>query len=216
MAQEASFKYELKYLSNKYLEHTSSSAKTGHRSCKAIEQMKAAFAVWDTKISPVFDVTRQVLLVDARKGKICAEKKEVLRGEMPSQKALRLSELGVNTLVCGAISRGAQAMVEVFGIRVIPFVTGDLREVIQAWLSDSLENDDFAMPGCCGRRRRRGLPSCGSPGRAGPGVGRARSSSVNAVGSCVCPKCGQREPHQRGVPCLQVNCPACGAAMIRE
>jgi len=180
--------------------------------------MKVAFAVWDTKISPVFDVTRQVVLVDADAGKILGETRETLQGEMPSQKAVRLSELRVNTLVCGAISRSAQAMVEVFGIRVIPFVTGELREVIQAWLSDSLEDDQFAMPGCCGRRHRGGRPrSCGIPGRAGQGVGRANGSSRNAAGgSCVCPKCGQREPHQRGVPCVQVNCPACGAAMIRE
>jgi len=35
-------------------------------------------------------------------------------------------------------------------------------------------------------------------------------------GHCVCPQCGQQEPHQRGVPCIERRCPNCGAAMIRQ
>ena len=30
---------------------------------------------------------------------------------------------------------------------------------------------------------------------------------------CVCPQCGHTQPHQRGVPCLQIKCPQCGAAL---
>lgn len=35
-------------------------------------------------------------------------------------------------------------------------------------------------------------------------------------GSCICLKCGRREPHQAGVPCRQTRCPVCGVAMLRE
>ena len=199
--------------------------------------MKAAFAVWDKHIAPVFDVTRQIHLVDAEAGKILGETQESLPEEMPTQKALRLAELGIQTLVCGAISRHMQDMVEAGGIRVIPFVTGELREVIHAWLIDSLGNDLFSMPGCHGRRRRRGFPGlCRSEqeeylmkggnrngngprgGQTGGGQGRGRKSgspASAAIGTCVCPKCGQREPHERGVPCVQKKCPGCGTAMIR-
>lgn len=34
-------------------------------------------------------------------------------------------------------------------------------------------------------------------------------------GSCVCPACGERIAHRAGVPCIQVNCPKCGAKMTR-
>jgi hypothetical protein len=35
-------------------------------------------------------------------------------------------------------------------------------------------------------------------------------------GSCVCPDCGEKVPHKRGVPCMHINCPKCGTKMVRE
>jgi len=199
--------------------------------------MKAAFAHWDHRIAPVFDVARQVHIVAAESGRMAAEAEEALSDDLPIQKAIRLAELGVGTLVCGAISRPLQAMVAAYGIRVIPFVAGDLGEVIQAWLRGGLEGDAFAMPGCCGRRRRRGINvlnreeefmigkgrggmgSGGGQGRGRGGHGRGRMGgplAAGAGGACLCPKCGHREPHEAGGPCLQKKCPKCGNAMVRE
>jgi predicted Fe-Mo cluster-binding NifX family protein len=179
------------------------------------------------------------------------------------QKAHRLAELGVGTLVCGAISRPFQEMVAAYGIRVIPFVAGDLSDVIEAWLSGNLESDIFVMPGYSGRGRgrRRGIRSTGKDGYRlngkrrggmgpgggegqgregrssgkedmtmprgdgtgprGPGGGQGRGRkggplAGGPVGTCLCPKCGHREPHERGVPCVQRKCPKCGTSMTRE
>lgn len=202
--------------------------------------MKAAFAYWDDRIAPVFDTARRIHVVEADSGRIVDETGEVLGDVLPAQKALRLVELGVGTLVCGAISRSYHETVAAYGIRVIPFVAGDLSEVIQAWLSGNLESDTFVMAGCSGRGRgrRRGMRSTGKedmtmPGgdRTGPrgpgggqgrgqvGQGRGRMGGPLAggpVGTCVCPKCGHREPHERGAPCLQKKCPKCGTAMTRQ
>lgn len=35
-------------------------------------------------------------------------------------------------------------------------------------------------------------------------------------GICVCPKCGEKAPHQGGMPCQEEKCPKCGAKMLRE
>jgi len=56
-------------------------------------------------------------------------------------------------------------------------------------------------------------------GRGQGGQGRGRMGgplSAGPAGACVCAKCGHREPHERGVPCIQKKCPKCGGAMTRE
>ena len=35
-------------------------------------------------------------------------------------------------------------------------------------------------------------------------------------GECVCPACGERLAHQRGIPCTQTSCPRCGQPMTRR
>jgi predicted Fe-Mo cluster-binding NifX family protein len=201
--------------------------------------MKAAFAHWDNRIAPVFDIARQVHVVEAESGRIVAETEEALADDLLVQKVIRLAELGVGTLVCGAISKPMHEMVAAYGIEAIPFVAGDLREVIQAWLSGNLERDTFAMPGCRGRgrgrrrgmrgmnkeeylmngRKRGGMGQGGGQvqGRGGQGRGRMGGPLAGGPGgTCLCPKCGHREPHERGVSCVQKQCPKCGTAMTRE
>ena len=111
--------------------------------------MKTAFAYWDDRISPVFDISRQIHIVEVASGRIVGEAREILPGDVPVQKVLRLTELGIDTLVCGAISRHLRELVEAYGIQVIPFVAGDLREIVQAWQNNGLRSQAFAMPGCC-------------------------------------------------------------------
>lgn len=201
--------------------------------------MKAAFAYRENRIAPVFDIARQILLLEVASGRVVGESREPLPENPPVQKALRLAELGVGTLVCGAISRPLRDMVSAYGIRVIPFVAGELQEVIQAWRSRTLRGDAFAMPGCCGRGpnrlqgkhisekedgrmfgKRRGETAPGSgQGRGGGGRRLGRMGGPEAAGptgNCFCLQCGHREPHERGTPCYHKVCPKCGGRMGRE
>jgi predicted Fe-Mo cluster-binding NifX family protein len=49
-------------------------------------------------------------------------------------------------------------------------------------------------------------------GRGGPGAGRG----AGAPAFCVCPACGAKTPHERGIPCIQVSCPQCGKPMMPQ
>jgi predicted Fe-Mo cluster-binding NifX family protein len=115
--------------------------------------MKAAFATWNHRIAPVFDVARHLHMVEAEDGRIIQESQASLGDDYQSQRALCLAEWKIDVLVCGAISRPLQEMVTAFGIQVIPFIAGDLDEVVRMWLSGGSDWSAFAMPGC--KRRAR-------------------------------------------------------------
>ncbi len=222
--------------------------------CINRREMKAAFAHWDDRIAPVFDSARQLRMVDVVNGEIISETDERLVAELPVQKALRLAELGVGTLVCGAISRTLYELICAYEIRVLPFVAGELNAVIEAWIRGDLDRDVFTMPGCYGRDPGRfrtgrklgqfakedavmnpggmgrgggggmgrgggGMGQGGGGGRGQGGRGRGRKAGPLAggpLGYCVCPSCGHRVPHERGVPCMGQKCPNCNAPMVRE
>jgi predicted Fe-Mo cluster-binding NifX family protein len=137
--------------------------------------MRVAFATWNGRIAPVFDVTRGLHLVETAGSRVLRESEESLEEETLAGRAARLASLGVDALVCGAISRPQEAMVQAYGLTVVPFVTGVLADVVEAWRAGRLASAAFRMPGCGGGRGRRfqGAGGCGRRAR-GPGRGARR------------------------------------------
>ncbi|HPE29419.1 MAG TPA: NifB/NifX family molybdenum-iron cluster-binding protein [Candidatus Mcinerneyibacteriales bacterium] len=110
--------------------------------------MKIAISHWQGRLAPVFDVSREVMIYDTESG----ERQFLPLNETPYEKAGLLKREGAELLLCGAMSRGMLETVETFGIKAVPFLCGDVDQVITHW-KESLE--EFRMPGCC-RRRQRG------------------------------------------------------------
>lgn len=130
----------------------------GNKTLYFEKEMRTAFSYWNDRIAPVFDTSRSVLVVETELRTIVRETPAPLSGDLPLQKVRQLVGLGVATLVCGAISNSLEGVIVSYGIQVIPFVAGELRQVINAWLSDRLYWRRFTMPGCRsfgGRRYRR-------------------------------------------------------------
>jgi predicted Fe-Mo cluster-binding NifX family protein len=118
--------------------------------------MRVAIPAWNDRVSPVFDAARSVMVVDVENGVEQARRQETLQEEFPTRRARQLAQLGVNVLICGAISRPLAAMIAASGITVIPWTAGPVDEVLTAYLAGRLPDPRWLMPGCGGKRRHRG------------------------------------------------------------
>jgi predicted Fe-Mo cluster-binding NifX family protein len=120
--------------------------------------MKLAIPIWQGRISPVFDVAGQLLLVELADGREVARREQILGGTTVDERVGKLVELGVGTLVCAGVSQSLETGLAARGIRVVARICGDVEEVLAAFVAGRLREERFAMPGCCGQRqsRRRG------------------------------------------------------------
>lgn len=64
--------------------------------------------------------------------------------------------------------------------------------------------------------RSVGPGSGGGMGRRSSGRGQSGGKDAGPGGYCICPRCGERQPHQLGTACFEVKCPKCDAVMTRE
>jgi len=131
---------------------------------------RIAIPTWNGRISPVFDTTSRLLVVEVGKEGESSRFETDISEHFIHSKTKRLMELGIDTLICGAISGQFAYMVTTAGIELIPWISGQVEEVLQAFLRGNLFNKQFLMPGHPvyrdkgpgkghgrGRGRRRGI-----------------------------------------------------------
>ena len=116
-------------------------------------------------MSPVFDVARRVLVVTLEGDHEVSREETAIEETQLVARAKHVTQLGVDVLICGAISMPLEAMLASAGMRVIPHICGPVEDVLLAFASGRLTDEMFLMPGCCGRRRRfRGRHRVGRAG----------------------------------------------------
>jgi len=109
--------------------------------------MKIAIPVWNGFVSSVFDFAHKLLLVDIENAKVVNQSEVALESQSLPQRTGNLKNLGVDVLICGAISQALANMVTASGIQVLPYVTGEVDNVLQAYLTGQLVQPQFTMPG---------------------------------------------------------------------
>jgi len=118
--------------------------------------MKVAVTVWEDTVSTVCDFSSRLLVFDVMGDEV--KKRSFIpfeTGIMP-ERVNQLEALGVEVLLCGAISQPLERMIRASGVKVIPCLRGSIEEVIRAYLSGGLSDARFILPGF------------------GPGAGRVR------------------------------------------
>ena len=122
--------------------------------------MKIAIPVWDNDISTVLDFSKVLLVVEIEKKNV--KRRTRINWELcnDAQKTALLEEERISTLLCGALSRSMQTMIQESGIEVIPFLKGSIDSVLDAYLEGRILDKTFQLPGCArqgceGKRRGR-------------------------------------------------------------
>ena len=113
--------------------------------------MKVALTVWQNRISPLFDSASRLLVVDFDNRRIVGRHRVIFDNESAAARASTLSALGVDILICGAISDSFVNSIKTHHIDIISFVSGNIDDVIEAYGSGTLGNEKFRMPGCTPR-----------------------------------------------------------------
>lgn len=68
--------------------------------------------------------------------------------ERPLELVQMLLRQRVALVICGAVSEQPAAMLEAAGIRLLPFVAGDVRQVLERYVQGRALDSEFRMPGC--------------------------------------------------------------------
>jgi predicted Fe-Mo cluster-binding NifX family protein len=129
------------------------------------------------RVSPVFDVAARLLVIRVKGGAEQERRENVLFEKQPNGIVRSLVELGVDVLICGAISQELELLLKKAGVRVVADICGEIDAVMAAYGAGGLEKPEFLMPGCCGRRwgRMHRAGQCKKAARMhGPRLSKAR------------------------------------------
>ncbi|MBK7930053.1 MAG: NifB/NifX family molybdenum-iron cluster-binding protein [Bryobacterales bacterium] len=117
-------------------------------------------------MATTIDFAHEILVVDCDHVRELRRKRHTLDDGLPTNLAHRIARLGIEVLICGAISRTLALMMSKAGILVIPLVSGPVDEVLAAFLENRIEDSRFLLSGCTEGDRQRLAQSPG-PHRAG-------------------------------------------------
>jgi len=109
--------------------------------------MRIAVSIWVDKVSPVLDTAAKLLIIEGENQKktSCFEV-YLLEQDIP-QRSSFIRGLDLDVLICGAVSRQLEGMLQASDIKIISGISGLAEDVLEAYFQGALLNSDFLMPG---------------------------------------------------------------------
>lgn len=109
--------------------------------------MYIAITIWGNRISPVFDASQTLLIVEIVNGEI-GDQISVMFQPLHFDRFVEiLLKYRVQMLVCGAICKTGVVRLESTGITVASFLTGEV-DILLKQLVAGEGFTEFSMPGC--------------------------------------------------------------------
>lgn len=108
---------------------------------------KVAIPIFRSRVAPVFDYCVRVSVFDIGDDRQI-ERSELYLGTLsPIERVGALIKEGVTTLVCGAMSDALDKLFQTSGISVIGDIGGPVEEVLEAFMSQRIDEPQYCMPG---------------------------------------------------------------------
>ncbi len=112
---------------------------------------RIGFSIVGDAIAPVFDVSRNLRVYEMEVSRpfdfAAMSRYDVCLDGNYFERAAILKGIGVQLIVCGAISKEFEAILTAIGIKIIPFVSGNIHEILWRIVSGHRLVKRFFMPG---------------------------------------------------------------------
>lgn len=134
----------------------------------------------------MFDSARTLLIAEIQGRTLVGTSLLTFDPERPLELLQMLRAQQVMLIICGAVSEGPASMLEAAGVKLIPFIAGDVRHVLDHYLQGRSFGSEFRMPGCgkhicCRGKIRRGREI--GAGHGNPARMRGNSTSSDGESS---------------------------------
>jgi predicted Fe-Mo cluster-binding NifX family protein len=116
-----------------------------------------AIPLFGTRVSPRFDCGTALLLAEVEGSEVASQEEIPDAFASPLHRIARFRELGVQAVVCGAITGFLRRHLEANGIRVFPWVFGEAGEALESLARGELPpaaRGGWGRGRGCGRRAR--------------------------------------------------------------
>jgi len=109
--------------------------------------MRVAIPVWEDRVSPVLDTASRLMVVEFNEEGPTSKFEIYLDERDLSRRCLRIQDLCVDTLICGAVTRYFSELLKASGIKLIQGISGQPEAVLNAYLDGTLAHSKYLMPG---------------------------------------------------------------------
>ena len=106
--------------------------------------MRIAIPEWNGRVSPVFDVARSIRVIDLNDD---VEPQASDLDLQDDRRAEALAKLGVDLVICSAISTSLESTLWIRGVEVISDICGTVDEIVRAYLEGATALESFRSPG---------------------------------------------------------------------
>ena len=127
--------------------------------------IRVAIPVFRMRVSPVFDACTRILVVDVETAREIDRKEIYLDALSLTERVTILRKFGVHTVICSGISDRLANMLSGTRITLVSNISGEVEQVLAAYLAKSLDDPRFRMPGTR-VTSHPGNIQAGTPGRS--------------------------------------------------